>query len=287
MVWARIDDSMMDHPKIVAAGPIAELIQVRAIQYCNRFLTDGFVPTQAVASLLRGMEEFQIPYGGVPDMFQLCHEAKDLDWGAIMVDAGLWTRRKDGYAVHDFLDYNRSKKDILAERNAKRQGGSKGAKSTNIKRWGSGSASTYPDTHADGSSSPPYPYPIEAFVLPNGSTPASAVASAVGEDLKTRGSGVAVPDALPTSRPAVTFRTPPEYLAALDRAPKLGRSAVLRRPEFWQAQLRAHPGVEFQDEVLKAEAWLTANPKRHIRDFPRFLHKWFARAYADSGGDET
>lgn len=90
----------------------------------------------------------------------------------------------------------------------------------------------------------------------------------------------------PPTPPGVQFRIPQDFLDALERAPKLGRAASLRRPAFWQAQLRAHPGVEFPDEILKAEAWLIANSKRHIRDYPRFLHSWFARAYADQEATE-
>src|SRR5262245_14644743 len=124
MVWARIDDTMKDHPKIVAAGPLAELIQYRALQYCNRYLTDGFVPYAAVAALLVGLEAF----------------APHEDWPATMVRAKLWKPRRGGYFVHDFLDYNRSKADVLAERNRKSKGGVKGAKRTNSRRWRSGYA---------------------------------------------------------------------------------------------------------------------------------------------------
>ena len=44
-------------------------------------------------------------------------------------------------------------------------------------------------------------------------------------------------------------------------------------------ELRANPGVNLAAEVLKAEAWLTTNPKRAPKsDVPRFLHSWLSRA---------
>jgi hypothetical protein len=143
MAWARIDDSMMLHPKIVAAGPIAELIQYRALQYCNRFLTDGFVPAGAVPSLLTGLEAFTL----------------GRDWPAEMVRTRLWSVRRGGYLVHDFLDYNRSKADVIAERDRKRKGGIKGAKRTNSRRWRSGYAARSPATDDDGNSVAPIPSP--------------------------------------------------------------------------------------------------------------------------------
>ena len=77
----------------------------------------------------------------------------------------------------------------------------------------------------------------------------------------------------------VTFRINDRILSALDRAPMLGRVPRLRDPLWWQAELRANPGVALADEVLKAEAWLRTNPNRAPRkDSARFFHNWLARA---------
>lgn len=77
---------------------------------------------------------------------------------------------------------------------------------------------------------------------------------------------------------SVQFRTPVPILEALRRAPKLGAVVKLATPDYWQAELRANPGVDYPAEVLKAEAWLTSHPERHYKKLPAFLHNWLARA---------
>ncbi len=137
MTWVKIDDNMQHHPKIVAAGAIAELLQYRAIQYCGRYLTDGFVPIEAIPALLTGLEHVGLAEGGVPGMFEIGRDCHEIDWPASMVDAGLWHARRNGYLVHDFLSYNRSRAQVSAERNLKSKAGRKGAFTTNSKRYGS------------------------------------------------------------------------------------------------------------------------------------------------------
>lgn len=84
-------------------------------------------------------------------------------------------------------------------------------------------------------------------------------------------------DRPPDGRPA--FRVPASVLEALTKSPTLGAAPRLRTPAYWQAEVRANPGVDFAREVLKAEAWMQANPtKAPKRDFPRFLHTWLSRA---------
>jgi len=81
--------------------------------------------------------------------------------------------------------------------------------------------------------------------------------------------------------PALTngFHVPTSVAAALTRAPRLGTDPRINTPAYWQAEVRANPGVDYAAEVLKAEAWMAANPKRAARrDLPRFLHTWLSRA---------
>lgn len=82
-----------------------------------------------------------------------------------------------------------------------------------------------------------------------------------------------------SASPPVVFRIPVSVASALDRAPKLGAVRKLREPAWWQAEVRANPGVDFGAEVLKAEAWMVSNPAKAPRsDIPRFLHTWLGRA---------
>jgi hypothetical protein len=94
-----------------------------------------------------------------------------------------------------------------------------------------------------------------------------------GEDV--RHGPMAAPD---STRPPVVFKIPAPVSEALGRSPKLGAVARLRLPAWWQAVLRANPGVDLAAEVLKAEAYLVAHPERHYKRLDRFLHGWLGRA---------
>ena len=77
----------------------------------------------------------------------------------------------------------------------------------------------------------------------------------------------------------IQFRLPASVSEALDRAPKLGADRRIRTPVYWQALVRAHGGVDYGHEVLKAEAWMVANPARAPRkNLARFLATWIGRA---------
>ena len=52
MTWVRLDDGFAQHPKLLSVGALGVAMQVAALCYCNRYLTDGFVPAAAVENLL-------------------------------------------------------------------------------------------------------------------------------------------------------------------------------------------------------------------------------------------
>jgi hypothetical protein len=105
MTWVRLDDQFPDHTKVIAAGPAAAWLYVTALCYCNRMLTDGFVPGNQVPRL-------------VPNASKLVDR---------LLTAGLWRKASrdgvDGYEVHDFLKYQPTREEVLEERrkNADRQ----------------------------------------------------------------------------------------------------------------------------------------------------------------------
>lgn len=110
MSWVKLDDQMADHPKVRGLGelaPLALALQVRALCYAARYLTDGALSHGAIPGLL--------------DSFAAL--SSEANWPALMVKAGLWERAKDGYAIHDYLKYNPTRESVLVEReaNAKRQ----------------------------------------------------------------------------------------------------------------------------------------------------------------------
>lgn len=83
----------------------------------------------------------------------------------------------------------------------------------------------------------------------------------------------------PSSALSERFKIPASVETALGKSRILGSAVRLKTAEFWQAEVRANPGVNFAAEILKAEAWMAANPERAPRkNFARFLHTWLGRA---------
>ncbi len=96
MPWGRLDDTLYDHPKLDALGS-AKLqgvgLWTLAITWSNRWLTDGAIPTERIKKL-----------GGSVALANR------------LVDAGLFDKTATGYQIHDFLEFNDSREEILAKR---------------------------------------------------------------------------------------------------------------------------------------------------------------------------
>jgi hypothetical protein len=122
--WIKLDDAFSEHPKIAEAGPIGAWVQIQALCYCARNLTDGFIP-YATAQMfgLNGTEHIGISDGGVKGMMEFGRDCHEIDWPKILVECGLWETAVGGYKVHDYLKYNPSKSEVEKERKdwAKRQ----------------------------------------------------------------------------------------------------------------------------------------------------------------------
>lgn len=102
MGWARFDDAYSDHPKILEAGPWAELLDMRAIIYCARYETDGFVSKNGAKKVGHGIRK----------LAQVVEQ---------LVAVGRWREDPEGgWWVVDFLDYNPSKASKDKERAAAR-----------------------------------------------------------------------------------------------------------------------------------------------------------------------
>jgi hypothetical protein len=122
MSWIKIDDQYSHHPKIIITGAIGVAIHVASLCYSSRYLTDGFIPQNALPLVL-----------SIIDGPGIIPEIKAMNWPQIMVDSGLWEKADGGYLIHDYLVYNPRKDKVLADRKAKSEAGQKGMES----RWGS------------------------------------------------------------------------------------------------------------------------------------------------------
>lgn len=105
MTYTKLDDNFDTNPKLIRAigraGDSAGWMWVRAVNYCNRHLTDGFVPGEIASSFTRHRKPAEVI--------------------AALVDVGAWGVVDGGYEVHDFLDWNDSREKVLAARAATKE----------------------------------------------------------------------------------------------------------------------------------------------------------------------
>lgn len=103
MPWVKIDDRFPSHRKIALLSDRAFRLHVSAICWCAENLTDGRIGDRELALItrVRGVKA----------------TAEQLE------AAGLWDRTDGGWAIHDYLDYNPTREQVLLERkkNAERQ----------------------------------------------------------------------------------------------------------------------------------------------------------------------
>ena len=103
-MWARLDDELIDHGKIFVAGEvigkngaaIALGFYAVGLMWCNKHLTDGFLPTAVVKSFR--------------------HVERPLAIADALAKAGLWDKNGEGFVIRDFGDHNPVAAEIKAKR---------------------------------------------------------------------------------------------------------------------------------------------------------------------------
>lgn len=110
MSWARFDDQFNAHPKVLEAGPLAVTLHMHAIIYCAQYLTDGVVKRRALNRIVNWDDD--------ADDFGETGPPNNRELAKRLVHAGLWDEAPDGdgWVVHDYLDFNPSREDVLAGR---------------------------------------------------------------------------------------------------------------------------------------------------------------------------
>jgi hypothetical protein len=88
MVWVKIDDGFPDNPKVDRLSDGAFRLYVSALCDCQRHLTDGRVDTKRIQRLVPKFKKAYITE---------------------LVEAGLWEVNGQGFVVHDFELYNRTR----------------------------------------------------------------------------------------------------------------------------------------------------------------------------------
>lgn len=126
MAWVKLDDHFNEHPKVArlspAWRPLAVFLHINGLCWCNTHLTDGRIPKSLVSRLAPEIECLEM-HGRGP--LQAAHVAEEL------VAVGLWEDHGDEYLIHDFHDFQPTRREVLARRrhvsDVRKQAGSKGA----------------------------------------------------------------------------------------------------------------------------------------------------------------
>ncbi|MDP9226421.1 MAG: hypothetical protein M3P18_21800, partial [Actinomycetota bacterium] len=143
MSYLYIDDRFAQHPKVAGVSDKAFRAHVLALCYCGGHLTDGALSRAAAKTL-----------GISPRIAQE------------LVSANLWESNENGWRVHDYLDWQDSRDEVLARRTKASAAGK--ARARGAKREGGRF------TSATESTSAPL---VETLVLAGPARPAEAPAS--------------------------------------------------------------------------------------------------------------
>jgi hypothetical protein len=109
MPWVKLDDHFDEHPKLAQAGPLGLALWVAGLAYCNRNLTDGFIPHR-VAHAMLSWEGIGI-YSGTTG-----EDVTGEMVAGMLVTAGLWEREGSDYRVHDYLEFQPSRTQVTEAR---------------------------------------------------------------------------------------------------------------------------------------------------------------------------
>jgi hypothetical protein len=104
-LWAvtcvRLDNGFATHPKVVAAGPLAQALFVAGLCHANRYATDGHISSTQLEALLPAVRRPQ-------------------RYARRLVDVGLWHQSAGGYVIHDYADYQLTSAELDLRRERER-----------------------------------------------------------------------------------------------------------------------------------------------------------------------
>lgn len=117
MPWANFDDQFPKHPKVLPLSDAAFRLHVSGICYCAQYETNGVIPE------------------AMPPLMVVRFKPRTL---TELIDRRLWMPHSEGYEIHDYLEWNRSKEEISAERERLRKVRSAAGKKGAQARWQNG-----------------------------------------------------------------------------------------------------------------------------------------------------
>lgn len=128
MAWLRLDDATYEHPKILTAGPLPELLYYRLLQWSQQHLSDGVIPTAVLDRVAADI---------LPICSDLANGHSVTAYGAlarVLIDVGLLEETDTGYSIHDYLDYQDASHWVQHKKGVRAAAGSKGGSKTQANR---------------------------------------------------------------------------------------------------------------------------------------------------------
>lgn len=246
MPWVRLEDGFAEHPKIESVGALGMAMYVAGLCYCNRNLTDGFIPEAAARRFLdlsmfaECSAEQRANFAGTSEEVRHANYAPVHAGDVIhrLVEVGLWITSPGGYHIHDYFDYQPSKADVEQERRSARdrmrRGRTSTSRSENVRP---NFARTSPEVRAKFADPDPTRTPIE---------PPTPTAGAVGASLRT-----ATDHRSPRAK-----GTNPRARAAQERRRASAESLGRNRAPFYEdaSEMRAELNREFQNNAALIDA---------------------------------
>jgi hypothetical protein len=201
MVWARLDDAILDNPKITEAGALGLLLHVAAITWCARNLSDGRIPIVKARQLvdLSGVyiddgNDGGCPWFGPRALAGGCSTPEPDRIAQHLIDVGLWERDGEDlsvYVLHDFLAYNPSREAVESNRAAKVEAGRRGGRASAQARAQAPAQAEREQSPKQNPTPVPVPVPVNTENL-DGSLPNAADLVAFYVDETTRCGGLAM-----------------------------------------------------------------------------------------------
>ena len=127
MPWARLEDDYFRHRKVVGLSKDAKLLDLAAITFSSRELRDGVLMPADLRILAAEVD--------LEDVVAVADE---------LVAAERWGKVDRHYVIHDYLKYNPSRAEVLAEREAARE-----RRRTALEKRKNGSAEKPPDVEPE------------------------------------------------------------------------------------------------------------------------------------------
>lgn len=110
MEWVKVSDDLPDHRKVLALPrkhrAAAMWLWLRGMCYSSRHLSDGFIPAGFIDS------------------------SDDERLADLLCGVSLWHPEQGGYAIHEYAGWNRTRDEVDAIKQARREAGRRGGKAS-------------------------------------------------------------------------------------------------------------------------------------------------------------